>query len=129
MLIARPLDAADIAELVATAALHPSTALTLLDHHLALYALAIAQVLLKEVDLVLVALALVRGKQTLPAELPLASLTVHGLLLAGHVQHPAFALFVRAESQVGVFQSLVEGHDLFGLVLGLLGQPNEEITG
>ena len=66
--VAWPWDAADVAELVATPAFHPAASLIPLDHHFALYALPVAQVVFEELHFVLVALPLVDREHAFPAE-------------------------------------------------------------
>ena len=77
MLIARPFDPADVAELIAAPALHSPAALAPLDDHLALHALPVSEILLEEFDLVFVALSFVHWEHAFPAKHAFACLAFY----------------------------------------------------
>ena len=76
----RPVCAADVAELIGASAGHMVAALILLNHELALAALAIVKVQLKELHFVFVAVPLVLSQKALCAKLRLAFVANHNPL-------------------------------------------------
>ena len=76
----RPIGAADVAELIGASAGHMVAPLILLNHELALAALAIVKVPLKELHLVSVAVPLVPTQKALRTKLRLAFVANHNPL-------------------------------------------------
>ena len=127
VLVAWPLDPADITKLISTSAPHAPASLASFDDHPALDALPVPQVLLKKVDFVLIALPLMGGEHALAAELFVAGLTTHCWLFALKADYSVVTLAAGAQSQIRILESAVEGHHLLRLALGLCRQLAEKV--
>jgi hypothetical protein len=101
-----PSRTANVAELITASTGHVVAALILLNHELALFALAVVKVVLKELYLVLVAQSLVFGQQTLGAESRFTSVANHDSVSSS--RNDSFTVLLWAQFFVGIVGRLVE---------------------
>ena len=101
-----PSRTANVAELITASTGHVVAALILLNHELALLALAVVKVILKKLYLVLVAQSLMFGQQALGAERRFTSIAKHDSVSIN--RNNSFAPLLWAQFFVGIVGRLVE---------------------